>query len=70
MEKQPFEQQPHGQPEQTTGHRVEQPIALAEPDVTALAEWLDVELEKLVARWVHLAAPRAGRASFGRRSCP
>jgi hypothetical protein len=25
--------------------------------------WLDGELDALVARWVHLAAPRAGRSS-------
>jgi hypothetical protein len=28
--------------------------------------WMDRELEKLVARWVHLAAPNAEQASFRR----
>ena len=67
FEQQPFEQQPVGQPDRLAGHQLEQPIALAEPDVTLFAQWLDAELEKLVARWIHLAAPRAGRTSLGRR---
>jgi hypothetical protein len=26
--------------------------------------WIDAELEKLVARWIHRAAPNAQRAAF------
>lgn len=38
------------------------PAATAkERALEAFGQWLDEELEKLVARWVHLAAPRAGR---------
>lgn len=32
--------------------------------------WMDAELEKLVARWCHLAAPNAGRASRSRGVLP
>lgn len=66
MEKQPFDQQPIDTPAQSMGHQLERDTALAEADVSVFAEWMDVELEKLVARWVHLAAPRAGRSSRGR----
>jgi hypothetical protein len=66
MEKQPFEQPPFDKPASLAGHQLERDTALAEVDVSALAEWMDAELEKLVARWVHLAAPRAGRASRDR----
>jgi hypothetical protein len=40
-----------------------------EPSYEALGLWMDGELEKLVARWIHLAAPNASRSSrrqFGR----
>jgi len=43
----------------------EVPVGLAaeEQAIEHFATWLDVELEKLVARWSHLAAPKAGRSS-------
>lgn len=68
MEKQPFEQQPIDNAAEPKGHQSDRATALAEPDVAVFAQWMDVELEKLVARWVHLAAPRAGRAPRGRRT--
>jgi hypothetical protein len=33
-----------------------------EPNYEAFGLWLDLELEKLVARWAHLAAPNATRS--------
>jgi hypothetical protein len=39
-----------------------QTTALQEPDYEeTFGLWMDAELEKLVARWVHLAAPNASR---------
>ncbi|HEY5313382.1 MAG TPA: hypothetical protein VIK18_12720 [Pirellulales bacterium] len=66
MEKQPFGQQPIDKPAPLPGHQLQPDTALVEADVTVFAEWMDAELEKLVARWIHLAAPRAGRSSHGR----
>jgi hypothetical protein len=47
-----------------------QTTALQEPDYEeTFGLWMDAELEKLVARWVHLAAPNASRSlrrSFGK----
>ncbi|HEY2841878.1 MAG TPA: hypothetical protein VGJ26_22155 [Pirellulales bacterium] len=46
-------------------------VALSEAEEKALAEfdcWMDGELEKLVARWSHLAAPNAAKRGAGRRS--
>jgi hypothetical protein len=37
-------------------------IAAEELASEAFGQWLDVELEKLVARWIHLAAPNATRS--------
>jgi hypothetical protein len=34
---------------------------LAQGDYSQFGQWLDAELEKLVARWIHLAAPSASR---------
>jgi hypothetical protein len=34
-----------------------------EPDYEAFGLWMDGELDKLVARWIHLAAPNASRPS-------
>jgi hypothetical protein len=34
-----------------------------EPSYEAFGLWMDDELEKLVARWIHLAAPNASRPS-------
>ena len=45
--------------------------ALTAAEEKALAEfdcWMDVELEKLVERWSHLAAPAASKPSLGRHS--
>ncbi|HVC98486.1 MAG TPA: hypothetical protein VND64_32765 [Pirellulales bacterium] len=36
-------------------------LRVARADYAPFGRWLDVELEKLVARWVHLAAPAATR---------
>ena len=69
MEKQPVQQQPLAQPT-TSGHELVSAAVLPEPDVTVFADWLDGELEKLVARWIHLAAPNAARASGRRTRCP
>jgi hypothetical protein len=41
---------------------VTQAAVLREPNYDAFGEWMDGELEKLVARWVHLAAPNASRS--------
>jgi hypothetical protein len=38
-------------------------VELEEARYEVFGEWLDVELEKLVARWIHLAAPNASRPS-------
>jgi hypothetical protein len=40
-----------------------------EPDYEIFGAWMDGELEKLVARWIHLAAPNASRP-FRRRFAP
>ena len=40
-----------------------------EQALAAFGAWIDAELEKFVARWIHLAAPNAQRprrANFGR----
>ena len=37
-----------------------------EPNYEAFGLWMDSELDKLVARWIHLAAPNASRP-FRRR---
>jgi hypothetical protein len=38
------------------------PTTVAEEQaLTAFGEWMDAELDKLVARWIHLAAPNAQR---------
>ena len=38
-----------------------QATATQEPSYEAFGVWIDGELEKLVARWIHLAAPNASR---------
>jgi hypothetical protein len=46
------------------------PIAPSEAEEKALEQfgaWFDGELEQLVARWIHLAAPNASKRNFGRR---
>ena len=43
-----------------------QATATQEPSYEVFGLWMDSELEKLVARWVHLAAPNASRP-FRRR---
>jgi hypothetical protein len=47
-----------------------QATVIQEPDYEeTFGLWMDAELEKLVARWVHLAAPNASRSlrrSFGK----
>jgi hypothetical protein len=40
--------------------------ATQEPNYDAFGLWMDSELDKLVARWIHLAAPNASRP-FRRR---
>ena len=40
-----------------------QTTAVEEPNYEAFGTWMDGELEKLVARWIHLAAPNASRPS-------
>ncbi len=42
-------------------------IAAEELASRHFATWLDAELERLVARWQHLAAPRAKRPMSGDR---
>ncbi len=45
-------------------------VAMTAAEEKALAEfscWMDSELEKLVARWSHLAAPNAAKRGAGRR---
>ena len=44
-------------------------VVVATPAAEALfADWIDGELEKLVAKWIHLAAPNAKRSRALRRS--
>jgi hypothetical protein len=47
-----------------------QATAIQEPDYEeTFGLWMDAELEKLVARWIHLAAPNASRSlrrTFGK----
>ena len=38
-----------------------QALQAAGADYAPFGRWLDGELEKLVARWIHLAAPAAAR---------
>jgi hypothetical protein len=42
------------------------PVRVAFESYAQFDRWLDDELEKLVARWAHTAAPNAFRASLGR----
>ena len=63
MNKQPLGPEHADRPEDAAGDHLQAVSTLAEPDVSALAEWMDAELEKLVARWIHLAAPNACRGS-------
>ena len=37
--------------------------AAEEQALEVFGQWMDSELEKLVARWIHLAAPNAQRPS-------
>lgn len=39
------------------------PVALSD-DYEAFGLWMNVQLSQLVARWKHLAAPRASRSEF------
>jgi hypothetical protein len=44
-----------------------------ETDYEAFGLWMNVQLSQLVARWGHLAAPRASKSEFplsGRFSAP
>jgi len=44
-------------------------MVVATPAKEAIfAEWMDAELEKLVAKWIHLAAPNATRPRSSRKS--
>jgi len=43
-------------------------LPLARVDYAPFGRWLDLELEKLVARWAHLAAPAAARSERVLRS--
>jgi|GEM_PF-2950650 len=46
-------------------------VAMTAAEEKALAEfdcYMDVELEKLVAKWSHLAAPNAAKRGTGRHS--
>jgi hypothetical protein len=47
--------------EQRDGHEVESLPATC-GDYDSFSRWFDAELEKLVKRWIHLAAPKAGRS--------
>lgn len=67
MNEQPFEEQSLDRPDAAIGHETVPARPEPEPDFTALDEWMDAELEKLVARWVHLAAPNASRIRLGKR---
>jgi hypothetical protein len=42
-------------------HPARPATATQEPSYEAFGVWIDGELEKLVARWIHLAAPNASR---------
>jgi hypothetical protein len=47
---------------QSTSACVHSFSAAEEQALEAFGHWLDAELDKLVAQWVHLAAPSASRA--------
>lgn len=66
MNKQPIEQPSEESGQHPIGHMLECVPGLAEPDYSVFAQWMDGELEKLVARWLHLAAPRASRLGRSR----
>lgn len=42
------------------------PVKVAYASYVQFDRWLDIELEKLVARWAHAAAPQALRIARGR----
>lgn len=49
------------------------PSVAMETDYEAFGLWMNVQLSQLVARWGHLAAPRASKSEFplsGRFSAP
>ena len=57
MNDQPNKRSPTAQRRMTTA-----PTTVAEEQaLAAFGQWMDAELEKLVARWIHLAAPNAQR---------
>jgi hypothetical protein len=39
----------------------EKPEAIADTKFAAFDRWMDIELAKLVERWIHAAAPNASR---------
>ena len=43
------------------------PVKVASESYQELTRWLDRELEELVARWAHVAAPKASRRAPSRR---
>ncbi len=54
--------QPNERDHEVTDQNLPVPTTVAEEQAyEAFGQWMDAELDKLVARWIHLAAPNAPR---------
>ena len=52
-------------------HREDTALVVAESQsFTDFGLWMDAELDRLVARWIHTAAPNASRSVRSARSAP
>jgi hypothetical protein len=60
----------HGHRSSAIETEVAQLTAAEEQALAEFGHWLDGELDRLVARWIHLAAPNASRGERAARRVP